>query len=179
MSLCRLESIPNSSPTGNDCRTIHQSLELLEDRLDAARRQSRPDPVSTTAAVSRQSPTGSRRFSGCFRQNAATVSNSAIPAGKMPLKNTQAAVRSKRLCSAYRIITTRQRRGSAPLTSSTSEGTAPADAIRGIIGRRCWPIGPNGSAPGKRQGCDVYVYFDNDQKSAAPADAIKLRQLLM
>jgi uncharacterized protein YecE (DUF72 family) len=29
-----------------------------------------------------------------------------------------------------------------------------------------------------RQGCDVYVYFDNDQKSAAPADALKLRRLL-
>jgi len=31
----------------------------------------------------------------------------------------------------------------------------------------------------KKQGCDVFVYFDNDQKSAAPADALKLRQLLM
>jgi len=30
----------------------------------------------------------------------------------------------------------------------------------------------------KKQGCDVYVYFDNDQKSAAPADALKLRQLV-
>ena len=30
----------------------------------------------------------------------------------------------------------------------------------------------------KRQGCDVFIYFDNDQKSAAPADAMKLRQLL-
>ena len=30
----------------------------------------------------------------------------------------------------------------------------------------------------KRQGCDVYVYFDNDQKSAAPADALALKQLL-
>jgi uncharacterized protein YecE (DUF72 family) len=30
----------------------------------------------------------------------------------------------------------------------------------------------------KRQGCDVYVYFDNDQKSAAPADAKALKQLL-
>jgi uncharacterized protein YecE (DUF72 family) len=29
----------------------------------------------------------------------------------------------------------------------------------------------------KKQGCDVFVYFDNDQKSAAPADALKLRQL--
>jgi uncharacterized protein YecE (DUF72 family) len=31
----------------------------------------------------------------------------------------------------------------------------------------------------KKQGCDVFVYFDNDQKSAAPADALKLRQLLV
>ncbi len=30
----------------------------------------------------------------------------------------------------------------------------------------------------KKQGCDVFVYFDNDQKSAAPADALQLRQLL-
>jgi uncharacterized protein YecE (DUF72 family) len=30
----------------------------------------------------------------------------------------------------------------------------------------------------KNQGCDVYIYFDNDQKSAAPADALKLRLLL-
>jgi uncharacterized protein YecE (DUF72 family) len=27
-------------------------------------------------------------------------------------------------------------------------------------------------------GYDIYVYFDNDQKSAAPADALKLRQLI-
>ena len=31
----------------------------------------------------------------------------------------------------------------------------------------------------KKQGKDVYVYFDNDQKSAAPADALKLRQMLL
>ena len=35
-----------------------------------------------------------------------------------------------------------------------------------------------GSKFWKRQGCDVYVYFDNDQKSAAPADALKLKALL-
>ncbi len=27
-------------------------------------------------------------------------------------------------------------------------------------------------------GIDVYAYFDNDQKSAAPADALRLRRLL-
>jgi uncharacterized protein YecE (DUF72 family) len=30
----------------------------------------------------------------------------------------------------------------------------------------------------KRQGCDVFVYFDNDQKSAAPADAKRLIDLM-
>jgi uncharacterized protein YecE (DUF72 family) len=30
----------------------------------------------------------------------------------------------------------------------------------------------------KAQGCDVFVFFDNDQKSAAPIDALKLMQLL-
>ena len=30
----------------------------------------------------------------------------------------------------------------------------------------------------KRQGVDVHVYFDNDRKSAAPADALKLQALL-
>jgi uncharacterized protein YecE (DUF72 family) len=30
----------------------------------------------------------------------------------------------------------------------------------------------------KKQGCDVFVYFDNDQKSAAPADAMRLINLI-
>jgi uncharacterized protein YecE (DUF72 family) len=30
----------------------------------------------------------------------------------------------------------------------------------------------------KRQRCDVYIYFDNDQKSAAPRDAVRLQALL-
>jgi uncharacterized protein YecE (DUF72 family) len=30
----------------------------------------------------------------------------------------------------------------------------------------------------KRRGCDVYVYFDNDQKGAAPTDARRLCELL-
>jgi uncharacterized protein YecE (DUF72 family) len=30
----------------------------------------------------------------------------------------------------------------------------------------------------EKRGYDVYVYFDNDQKSAAPADARKLQYLV-
>jgi len=32
--------------------------------------------------------------------------------------------------------------------------------------------------PWRREGCDIYVYFDNDQKSAAPKDALALVRLL-
>ena len=31
----------------------------------------------------------------------------------------------------------------------------------------------------KAQGCDVFVFFDNDQKSAAPIDALKLKQMVL
>jgi uncharacterized protein YecE (DUF72 family) len=31
----------------------------------------------------------------------------------------------------------------------------------------------------KAQGYDVFVFFDNDQKSAAPIDALKLKQILL
>ncbi len=31
----------------------------------------------------------------------------------------------------------------------------------------------------KKQGCDVFVFFDNDQKGAAPFDALKLQQMLV
>jgi uncharacterized protein YecE (DUF72 family) len=30
----------------------------------------------------------------------------------------------------------------------------------------------------RARGCDVFAFFDNDQKSAAPADALKLRQMI-
>jgi uncharacterized protein YecE (DUF72 family) len=30
----------------------------------------------------------------------------------------------------------------------------------------------------RREGRTVYIYFDNDQKSAAPADALRLAQIL-
>jgi uncharacterized protein YecE (DUF72 family) len=40
------------------------------------------------------------------------------------------------------------------------------------------PIGTSGITGWKKQGCDVFVYFDNDQKSAAPADGFKSRELL-
>jgi uncharacterized protein YecE (DUF72 family) len=49
------------------------------------------------------------------------------------------------------------------------KGHYPADALVAWAKRiRSW----------KAQGCDVFAFFDNDQKSAAPIDALKLKQML-
>ena len=32
--------------------------------------------------------------------------------------------------------------------------------------------------PWREEGCDIYVYFDNDQKSAAPKDALSIVRIL-
>jgi uncharacterized protein YecE (DUF72 family) len=49
------------------------------------------------------------------------------------------------------------------------EGRYSTGALKRWTGRiRSW----------KAQGCDVFVFFDNDQKSAAPSDALKLKQML-
>ena len=50
------------------------------------------------------------------------------------------------------------------------KGHYSTDALSGCVKRiRSW----------KAQGCDVFVFFDNDQKSAAPIDALKLKQMLL
>lgn len=49
------------------------------------------------------------------------------------------------------------------------EGSYPTKTLRSWATRiRSW----------KKQGCDVLVYFDNDQKSVAPFDALRLRKYL-
>jgi uncharacterized protein YecE (DUF72 family) len=58
-------------------------------------------------------------------------------------------------------------RGHGP--SGRYKGRYGADALADWAGRiKSW----------KKQGCDVFVYFDNDQKSGAPADALRLKSLV-
>ena len=50
--------------------------------------------------------------------------------------------------------------------------TAAAGATAGITPARRLPEWAKRIRSWKKQGCDVFVYFDNNQKSAAPADAL-------
>ena len=59
------------------------------------------------------------------------------------------------------------------------EGMGPEDDTKDTTPRIRWRAGPNVSGHGRRKGCDVFVFFDNDQKSAAPIDALKLKQILL
>ena len=116
-------------------------------------------------------PTGSHRFSNCFRK---TTLQFRIPASELVrAAHPETVVRTEHLAVS--------------VGSSRCAGTADFVYVRGH--------GPGGRYKGhyhsevladwgrrirswKKQGRDVFVYFDNDQKSAAPADALKLRQLL-
>jgi len=57
-------------------------------------------------------------------------------------------------------------------------GHGPKRQSRGHYGRQALLKGAERINRRRKQGCDVFVYFDNDQKSAAPADALKLKRLL-
>jgi len=57
-------------------------------------------------------------------------------------------------------------------------GHGPGGRYRGHYSERALSEWAKRIRSWKKQGCDVYIYFDNDQKSAAPADARKLQRLL-
>jgi uncharacterized protein YecE (DUF72 family) len=57
-------------------------------------------------------------------------------------------------------------------------GHGPRGTYKGHYSDRTLQSWARQIAAWKRDGRDVYVYFDNDQKSAAPADAAKLQRML-
>jgi uncharacterized protein YecE (DUF72 family) len=57
-------------------------------------------------------------------------------------------------------------------------GHGPRGTYKGHYSDRTLQSWARQIAAWNRDGHDVYVYFDNDQKSAAPADAAKLRRML-
>ena len=57
-------------------------------------------------------------------------------------------------------------------------GHGPGGRYRGRYSRDVLQGWAKAIAAWRRRGHDVYVYFDNDQKSAAPLDALRLQQML-
>jgi uncharacterized protein YecE (DUF72 family) len=111
-------------------------------------------------------PNGWHRSSNCCRGNAATVSNFVIQAGTRhrhsdcyPIKTSRFAFGSSRRTGPWNRL--HQGHGPGGRYKGHYRPAALADWSPRI---RCW----------KKQGYDVYMYFDN----AAPADALKLAQLL-
>ncbi|RJF74011.1 DUF72 domain-containing protein [Rhodopseudomonas palustris] len=57
-------------------------------------------------------------------------------------------------------------------------GHGPGGRYHGHYSRAALQSWANTIAAWRRRGHDVYVYFDNDQKSAAPLDALRLQRLM-
>ena len=137
----------------------------------AARRQGRTDPASTaTEFVGRRRP-AQFLLQVAFEESA----YSSIPASQLvcpthPAATRRAEHRALHLgpsrCAGAVEAHRRFRLCPGHGPSGRYKGRYGADALAGWAGRiRSW----------KKQGCDVFVYFDNDQKSAAPADALRLK----
>jgi uncharacterized protein YecE (DUF72 family) len=57
-------------------------------------------------------------------------------------------------------------------------GHGPGGAYKGHYSERAMRSWAKSIKQWKRRGCDVYVYFDNDQKAAAPEDARRLMKMI-
>ena len=79
------------------------------------------------------------------------------------------ATRSTTESSAWRAISAcSSRRTRSLLSTWTSVSVTSFDSARWARHIRAW----------RKQKREVFVYFDNDQKSAAPADALRLKSML-
>ena len=151
------------------------SLELMERPSVVTWRQGRLRFFSNCHPTFKPMQTAFPPFSACFHLRGVTASNSVIPVGIR--HESCACSRRKTYRFASPTTMTRRHHGNARRTSSMFEATGPEDDTKDTTPRMRWRAGPNGSGHGRRKGCDVFVFFDNDQKSAAPIDALKLKQI--
>jgi uncharacterized protein YecE (DUF72 family) len=102
-----------------------------------------------------------------------TVSNSVTPVGMR--HGSCASWRTKTSRFAFLTTMMRRRLGNGRRTLSKLEVMAPGGHYKGHYSASVSADWAKRIKSWKSQGCDV---FDNDQKSAAPSDALKLKQLL-
>jgi uncharacterized protein YecE (DUF72 family) len=120
-------------------------------------------------------PTGLLASSSCSRKNAATVSNSGI---------SWYSPRILRLLAEQNISLCISDHHDAPAPWKRTadfvyvRGHGPSGQYKGRYGADALADWARRIKSWKKQGCDVFVYFDNDQKSAAPADALRLKSLI-
>ena len=152
------------------------SLALMESRLRILG-QGRAGAVPVAAAIQRRTASGLPAFLSCFEPKRRYAFEFRHPSWYER--------RCLRICCAkttshyaFPTITMRRRRGMSPPHSSMCAATGRAGDITAAIPTRRCMNGPARSRAGSGSGRDVYVYFDNDQKSAAPFDALRLMAVL-
>jgi len=155
------------------------SLELLEDRLSLLGfDKAGPILVSTATEFSCRWRPARIVLQNCSRRIVVTVSNSGIPSWYAPRILRLLSEQNVSLCLSDHHDAPAPWRRTADFVYVRGHG--PGGRLqRALSSPTCWPTGPGTSGHGKSKAATSFVYFDNDQKSAAPADALKLRQLLV
>jgi uncharacterized protein YecE (DUF72 family) len=151
------------------------SLELLEDRLSLLGRKARPILFQLTAELqSRCRPltaffkllSRKRRYSFEFRH----------PSWYSPQILRLLRAQNISLCISDHHDAPAPWKRTADFVYVRAHG--PTGRYKGHYSARTLSEWARHIRSWKRQGCDVFVYFDNDQKSAAPADARALSELM-
>ena len=152
------------------------SLELMERSSVVAWRQGRPG----TFSIATQLP-GRCGSPICLSPDAVAgkTLQFRIPSPQLVCATDHAPPCEGQTCRfAFPTTMTRRRLGNGRRTSSTFEVMVPGGRYKGHYSAGALADWAKRIKSWKSQGCDVFVFFDNDQKSAAPIDALKLKQLL-
>ena len=167
----------NSSPTGSGCRTNSvNSLELMESRLSLSGDKAGSGSVSTATQLPGRCRSAFLFSPHAFARNAVTASNFAIPVGIR--HGSFACSRSENIS----LCISDHHDAPAPWKRTADfvyvRGHGPGGRYKGHYSTDALADWAKRIRSWKAQGCDVFVFFDNDQKSAAPIDALKLKQML-
>src|SRR5437763_12991887 len=103
-------------------------------------------------------------------------SNSGIPAGTRRAPSACCRTRTSRFVSPTTLM--RRRHGSARRISFTSAAMALGGRYKGRYAQAALGSWARKIKQWRGRGYNVYVFFDNDQKSAAPLDAKRLLEVL-
>jgi uncharacterized protein YecE (DUF72 family) len=125
---------------------------------------------------SRWMPDDSARSSSCSQGGVNTVLNSATRVGMREKFSDYCPTKTSH--SAFPITTMRPTPWERTADFVYLRGHGPGGRYEGRYSRATLAAWSKSILMWRRSQCDVYVYFDNDQKSAAPMDALALLRLL-
>ena len=165
----------NSSPTGNDCRKARPTVSNFSKTAFPCLETKLARSFFSFHRTSGRTQIGSVSFSKMLSSNRRYSFEFRDPSWYAPRILKMLAERNISLCLSDHHDAPAPWRRTADFVYVRGHG--PGGRYRGHYADRTLIEWARRIRSWKKQGKDVYIYFDNDQKSAAPADALKLRRM--